>query len=357
VKAKGRVLCFFEAREPSKRTKIMLFDIIDEYHMFEKRVMGMQQKTIDELLDWEDNWLDRDGLDEGEERHAWLEEGVELYKQFIQLDKKEPRYSITLSELYLEVGRDEKIRMGNHRRAYETLRLATIHASNKPDAFYHLSFVLAKEKRRWEAVLFYGNEALEKGISGSKRIKLLCNIALGYARLGYIAKAFKLFEEAKSLDIHQEHEWFIELYSDRMKENRREPILLKAENEKRKFVSKADFAKVIDDAMEGKCVVLDLTKEDKFFRAFKDDIRLERKEAEILGYIMDHAMTSCPKKRIEESIWEDRKVSASAVKRYITSIRRKLSQAMGRDDIANSVLVTTNNGYEWKADIPSIVLR
>jgi hypothetical protein len=44
--------------------------------MFEKRVMGMQEKTIDELLDWEDNWLDRDGLDEGEGRHAWLEGSI-----------------------------------------------------------------------------------------------------------------------------------------------------------------------------------------------------------------------------------------------------------------------------------------
>ncbi|MCV9885130.1 helix-turn-helix domain-containing protein [Metabacillus halosaccharovorans] len=317
----------------------------------------MRVKTIDELQDWEDNWVESDGLDEGEERNAWLEEGVELYKQFIQMDKREPRYSITLSELYLEVGRDEKIKKGNQIRAYETLRLATIHAPNKPDAFYHLSFVLAKEKRRWEAVLFYSNEALEKGITSSRRIKLLCNMALGYARLGYITKSLKLFEEARKLDVHLDHEWFIELYSDRIKENRREPILLKETNEKRKFVSREDYKIVIDDAMDGKCVVLDLTKENKFFRAIKDDIRLERKEAEILGYLMDHSMTSCPKKCIEESIWDDRKVSASAVKRYITSIRRKLSQAMGREDIAESVLITTNDGYQWRSDIPSVVLR
>ncbi|MCQ6275982.1 hypothetical protein JMM81_13645 [Bacillus sp. V3B] len=219
----------------------------------------MQQKTMDELLDLEDNWLDREGLDEGEERNAWLEEGVELYKQFIQLDKKEPRYSITLADLYLEVGRDEKIRKGNHLAAYQTLRMATIHAPNKRDAFYHLSFILAKEKRKWEAVLFYGNEALAKGMKGSKQIKLQCNLAVGYARLGYIGKALTLIEEAKRLDTNNDHEWFIDLYADRMKENRREPILLKGSNEKRKFVSKDDYKKVVEEAMDGKCVVLDLT--------------------------------------------------------------------------------------------------
>jgi hypothetical protein len=60
------------------------------------------------LLDWENNWLDHEELDKGEDRHALLEEGTELYKQFIQLEKKELRYSITLANLYLEVGRDEK---------------------------------------------------------------------------------------------------------------------------------------------------------------------------------------------------------------------------------------------------------
>jgi hypothetical protein len=115
----------------------------------------MQQKKMDELLDLEDNWLDREGLDEGEERHAWLEEGGGLYKQFIELDKKEPRYSITLADLYLEVRRDEKMRKGNHLAAYQALRMATIHAPNKPDAFYHLSFILAKEKRKWEAVFLW----------------------------------------------------------------------------------------------------------------------------------------------------------------------------------------------------------
>ncbi|ADU29388.1 transcriptional regulator domain-containing protein [Evansella cellulosilytica DSM 2522] len=317
----------------------------------------MKMNSIEELLDWEDDWLERDGLDVGEERNAWLEEGVELYKKFIEIDKKEPRYSITLSELYLEVGREEKIKKGNQIKAYQTLRSATLYAPKKPDAFYHLSFILAKEKRKWEAVLFYGNEALEKGVTGSRRIKLLCNLALGYARLGYIVKSLELFEEAKALDEQMEHEWFIELYSDRMKENRREPILLKETNEKRKAVSKEDYNHILEDAMDGKCVVLDLTKENKFFRGIKDDIRLERKEAEVLGYLIDHSMTSCPKKRIEESIWDDCKVSASAVKRYITSIRRKLSEAMGREDIAAAVLVTTNDGYEWKSEIPSVVLR
>ncbi|GMB08089.1 winged helix-turn-helix domain-containing protein [Thermolongibacillus altinsuensis] len=317
----------------------------------------MRQMTMEELLDWEDDWLDRDGFDEGDERNAWLEEGINLYKQFLQLDPKEPRYAIMLTDLYLQWGRDEKIRRGNYLKAYEILRKATIYSPSKPDAFYHLSFILASQERKWEAVLFYGKEALEKGIDGSKRIKLLCNVALGYARLGYNQKAMEYIKEACDLDKMGEHGWFIELYMDRIKKRVTEPILLKEPEEKRKTVSRRDANQVKEDAMEGKCVVLDLAGDEKYFYAYNDTVRLERKEAEILGYLIDHQMTSCPKHRIEEAIWHDRPVGSTAVKRYIASLRRKLSQAMGRDDISENILVTTDEGYEWKADIPSIVLR
>jgi tetratricopeptide (TPR) repeat protein len=317
----------------------------------------MSNQTMEELLDWEDNWLDREGIDEGDERSDWLEEGIKLYKQFLVLDKKEPRYSIMLADLYLQQGKDEKIRRGNHLQAYTTLRKATIYSPSKPDAFYHLSFVFANEKRQWEAVLFYGKEALEKGISGSKRIKLLCNLALGYSRLGYIQQGLDYIEEARRLDSVHEHEWFIELYMDKIKLNVKEPILLKEQKESRKRVSKEDYRRIKEDAMEGKCVVLDLAADEKHFYALNDAVRLERKEGEILGYLMDHQMTSCPKISIEEAIWIDKKVSKTTVKRYIASLRNKLAQALGRNDITESILVTTVDGYLWKAGIPSIVLR
>ncbi|MFK9092523.1 hypothetical protein [Bacillus salipaludis] len=130
----------------------------------------MNHLSIDHLLDMEDNWLEREGFDEGDERNAWLEEGIKLYTQFHELDKKETRYSIMLADLYLQLGKDKKIRQGNYHAEYNILRNATIFSPNKSDAFYHLSFVFAKEERKCEAVLFYGKEALEKGIEGSKRI-------------------------------------------------------------------------------------------------------------------------------------------------------------------------------------------
>ncbi|MFL6557815.1 MAG: hypothetical protein ACJ8MO_17075 [Bacillus sp. (in: firmicutes)] len=65
--------------------------------------------TVDEMLELEDNRLDLYGLDE-DERNLLLEEGIRLYQRFLDVDRKEPRYSIHLADLYLQLGRDGKMR-------------------------------------------------------------------------------------------------------------------------------------------------------------------------------------------------------------------------------------------------------
>ena len=123
----------------------------------------MQKRMPDHLLDLEDLWMDREVIEEGELRNAWLEEGIRLYKKFLEVDKKRSSlFHYASSNLYLELGREAKIHKGNQFTAYNSLRKATIYSPSKPDAFYHLSFLLAKENRKWEAVVFYGKEALEK---------------------------------------------------------------------------------------------------------------------------------------------------------------------------------------------------
>ncbi|MGY0693758.1 winged helix-turn-helix domain-containing protein [Virgibacillus sp. FSP13] len=317
----------------------------------------MAQFTMEALEDLESDWLEREDLEVDDERNAWLEEGIDLYEQFISLNKREPRFSVTLASLYLELGRDEKIRRGNYQRAYNILRRATIHAPNNPDAYYHLSFILAGQDRKWEAVIFYGKEALEKGLDNSKKIKLLCCLALGYIRLGYLQKANKLIDDAYNLDKDLEHEWFIELYTDRMRKKHSEPILLKEPEKKRKNISRQDSEKLKEDAMEGNSFVLDLTQDIKYFNAKNDAVRLENKEAEVLGFLIDNQMTSCSRQKIEEAVWHDKDISSTSVKRYISSLRRKLVQAIGCENIAETVLVTIDGKYQWKADTESIVLR
>ncbi|MGI2328147.1 hypothetical protein [Planococcus sp. YIM B11945] len=262
-----------------------------------------EKEKIEHLLDLEDNWMDREAIDVDLINRHWIEEGIELYKRFTKLDPKEPRYAIMLADLYLKWGVDEKVQRGNMHSAYEILRLSTIHAPKKPEAFYRLSFLLANENRRWEAALFYGKEAIENGIEENQKIKLLCNMSLAYQRIGYPYQSIKCLLEAKQLDKINNQDWFIKLYEDKRKVKRTEPILLSSSENSRENIARKDYDDLKEKAMEGECIVLDLSQDRKHFYAIADAVALEKTEAEILGFLMDHEGIPCSKQKIEEAVW------------------------------------------------------
>jgi len=319
----------------------------------------MRRMTVQELKDWEQDWMDREDPSNDLEYSSWIEEGINLYEQLIKADRQDSQSSIMLADLYTRWGRDEKIRRGNQDKAERILRRATLYSPERPDAFYHLSFIFAQKERQWEAALFYGKEALEKGVKGDKKIKLLCNLALGYAKLGFRKKARDYLREAKESDVLKNNEWFIELYADKVNHTGRPSLLLKEPLEKRKVSSRQELNYLIEESTEGKCVVLDLASDKKIFHGTQDTARLERREAEILGYLMDNHLNSCSRRQIEKAIWLEQEVSEVTVRRYIGTLRNKLSQALGltRDDIEKKILITTLKGYMWKPDIPCYTFR
>lgn len=325
-------------------------------------IRNSKESKLKELQNVEDDWWDREGLGDEDEHNAWLEEGVGLFKDYIRLDPKETRYRITLADLYLRWGRDEKIRLGNKRQAEKILRHAVRFSPESPDPYYHLSFLTAETGRReeqWASALFYAKESLEYNLDEKKKIKLLCNMALGYMHLGLREKAQELIVEADQLDMKNKNEfdWFVQLYADKLKTVSHGKWLHKIPEQNREVVSKKRYDEIIDMAIDGNCVVLDLSQTYRYFYGKYDALKLEAREAGVLGYLMERSNQPCSKEDIEKAVWIGGEIGETAVKRYISSIRRKLKKAMKREDIKESVLVWENGYYIWKLDMKQHVLR
>lgn len=318
--------------------------------------MAKNLVTLEALHYLEDNWLNREGLGDEEGHYEWIGEGIKIYEQFVQIDHGNPSYSVILSRLYLDWGRTEKMRRENEVRAQRILWNAVMLAPERPDAYYYLSFILANQCK-WKTVLFYAKEALENGLPQDKRIKLFCCMAVAYARLGIHTKADSLFEQAVQLDQAKKHAWFIELYRDQLKVGNKEQVLMKTPDEERVAVSRDDYEQIRDKARDGECVVLDLSKDDNCFYGHADTVKLQRKEAEILGYLMDQLQHPCSQKEIKEAVWPDRKIGEVTVKKYVSTLRNKLAIALGRTDIQETVLVTNGRIYLWKLEMKQYVLR
>ncbi|WP_102345902.1 tetratricopeptide repeat protein [Bacillus sp. Marseille-P3661] len=151
------------------------------------------------ILEWED----MQGIDEDEEEQEWIQEGISLYEKCITVDRENKAdYLQSLSMLYLNFGRNEKMKHSHFQRACRNLKQAAYIQPTDPRPCYHLSFVLEKQEN-YEGALFYAERAIKLGIDDKLKYKLYCNMAICYKKLRYRTDAFQylsLVEEKTKVD-------------------------------------------------------------------------------------------------------------------------------------------------------------
>ena len=81
------------------------------------------------------------GNDDEEDEQEWIQAGITLYEKCVQVDKENKgEYLQVLSRLYLNLGRNEKMKFSNFDRAVRNLKQATYIDPKDPRPCYHLSF-------------------------------------------------------------------------------------------------------------------------------------------------------------------------------------------------------------------------
>jgi tetratricopeptide (TPR) repeat protein len=98
--------------------------------------------TEKELLLKEDNWLDR----EDETNLNWIEEGIEIYRNFSSVQPNEIRYKETLAYLLLVQGEDLKLRQHSYEKAIMRFNQVVKLDKHNARAFYRLGFLYFYQK-------------------------------------------------------------------------------------------------------------------------------------------------------------------------------------------------------------------
>lgn len=215
----------------------------------------------EELLTQEEEWEARGDQVEVSDKQAWLEEGKNIYTQLIAYHPREQRFQIALALIYLDLGRDKKVRHGNYLEAEKLLKKVTVYHSNHPQAYFHLSFI-AYQKKKWEEGVFYGEKAISRGLQGTRKIKLLINLAKCHGKLRYIEEAEQLIEQARKLDSDYEQITLIEYALNEIREDRRHlsPFIFVSTQGEKKYLSRQEVVKLREDVLEEKkhIILLDL---------------------------------------------------------------------------------------------------
>ena len=148
------------------------------------------------LLEKEDLWLSKE--DDSDE---WYEEGIRIYELLSKVDSFNfAHYNKQQANLLLEKARNEKMHHGNMNRAESLLKRVIDLEPTHSEIYYRLAFINAHHEK-WEAVLFYANEALEYRLSLDEEIKLSALMGCAYKKIKLHHRGKEQFENCRNIFI------------------------------------------------------------------------------------------------------------------------------------------------------------
>ncbi|MGF6950189.1 tetratricopeptide (TPR) repeat protein [Neobacillus sp. B4I6] len=223
--------------------------------------MNYDRYPLEKLEFLQEQWEIRDeSEDDPDFRQEWVSDGIEIHKALVRKklpDEKKSSYYHSLARLYLEYGRSEKMIQGNDRIAFRYLQMAASYMPDKGDTFYHLAFLAEKMTQgneKWESAAFYAKEALERGLTDEKKIKIWCLLGKAYLELGLTKNAEECYSNSKKLDQDDEFTRFRLKYSKKADQ----PSSFSRLNDSGVRVSKrAERESWIEKSRYGKCFFLE----------------------------------------------------------------------------------------------------
>ncbi|RSK27626.1 tetratricopeptide repeat protein [Bacillus sp. HMF5848] len=292
------------------------------------------------------NWKKREGVIK---ESVWLVQGIKLYRNLLAKEPDNIEYKMKLANLMTRSGSDEKLRYMNlNNAAYmfkEVLELFPHHA----EALYRLGHICYENKDYNDSIEFF-SKAVEQTLEETKLFRSYATMSKAYYYLkeegwakNYLHKAIEAdkgknftneINEVESLVTQNGHYTMMVRYADGVT-----------------HLITAKAAESLKDEDVNEVATLDVRPYHSSFSGPIDTVSLERKEAEILAYLVerDYKVVS-----IDElfNIWEiDEEPEVNTIKSHISKIRGKVRKCLPE---SKDKIITNKRGvgYRWICPIP-----
>nr|WP_263327199.1 winged helix-turn-helix domain-containing protein [Neobacillus sp. Marseille-Q6967] len=297
-------------------------------------------------------WKKREG---SIKESVWLKEGIKIYRDLFYQNPSNIEYKANLAKLLTRSGTDEKLKYVNLLDAKMLFEEVVELFLDNAEALYRLGHI-SYETGDYETCIDYFTKAVRLPLSSIRLFRAFTTISKAYFQLGddenskeFLQKAIEMDEEknftseineVKSLITQDGHYTRSVRYPDGFKQS----------------ISTENAEKLWMDAGSEKEALLDLSRFHPSFIGPKDSVRLERKEAEILSYLIDRDYKFVSKEELL-NVWEEGETpEPDTIKTYISKIRRKLRKCL---PVENKEIITSKRGqgYRWTCSIPTKIIN
>lgn len=302
-------------------------------------------KIIQQLKQQLEDWEDMQGIDGEEEEQEWIQAGITLYEKCIKVDKEnKSEYLLALSRLYLNLGRNEKMKFSNFDRAVRNLKQATYIDGKDPRPCYHLSFLLEKQNN-YEGALFYAERAIKLGLDDKLTDKLFCNMALCYYKLMFLSDAFKyLFKVEEKAKYEPVLAIFLKPFQAKIKASKSKGYIPLSQQHGTLVETEVEIENSVSS---GERVVLIIHPYQTELNGEVESVPFSSVNTQILEAVMlsEEGLSIA---QIAEVLWgyNSLDMSVSYVPRMINKIRTDIKKATGID--GKQLLKTVGSHYVWE---------
>jgi tetratricopeptide (TPR) repeat protein len=297
-------------------------------------------------------WEKREGLIK---ESVWLAQGINLYREQVNKNPDDRETKTNLAKLLIRSGTDEKMHYVNLVKAQQLFEEVLVLHPNDDDALYRLGHI-SYEIGEFEKSITYFEKAMEQPLSDIRKFRTLATISKSSSKLFDDEKALCFMQKAKEIDKERNYYSEITDLENLIKENGHLRRSVRYSDGSTLFVSLGDIKKLKEETVDEEEAELDMSHFHPSFTGPKEATRLERKEAELLLYLIERNTRYVRKEELLMLWEEDEAPKVDTIKSYISTIKRKVGPCLSED--SGSIITNKRgNGYRWTCEVPTKIIK
>jgi tetratricopeptide (TPR) repeat protein len=277
---------------------------------------------------------------------AWLKEGIKLYRGLLQTEPDNTDYKVELAKLLVRSGEDEKLVHVNLMNAKDLFDEVLALFPDNTNTLYRMGHI-HYETQYFERSIEYFTKAIHTSLSKIRLFRAYATMAKAFYKLGDDLEAIRYFD--KAIETDEEHNFSSEINEVR--------VLITQKGQQTRAIRYPDgtyMLATIDDVEnvqmenEDNEATLDMAHLRPTFSGPKDVAELQRKEAEVLKYLIEKGRI-VSKEELIQYVWpEDEAPGTTSIKPIISKINRKVKKCLP-ENTQNPIVNKRGLGYKWSS--------
>lgn len=304
------------------------------------------------LIDEIGNWKKREGQIK---ETVWLAEGIKMFRRLLDEYPGNVEYISSLAKLLIRSGTDEKLKYVNLMKAQQLFEEVLALFPDNAEALYRLGHI-CYENNDFESAIEYFMKAVNQSLSEVRLLRAYAAISKAYYYLGEDEKSKSYLEQAIALDREKNFTSEINEVKHLITQDGKLRRLVRHTDGIHQFVDLEDAERLMDDVESEEEAVLDLSHFRPSFSGPIDVVPLERKQAEILSYLMERDYKFVSMEELLKVWEEEEQPEIKTIRAYISEIRKKLKVCLP-DGQNNPITSKRGVGYRWVCSIPTKIIK